>query len=100
MGPTHMELSVDMADASERGRRRSRSGEADLGDQDCPRSESAYGHNGDSINSDEIVRKRRRSRKGLDKRFECTTEGCGKSYSRAEHLSVGPTALASTTYRI
>ncbi|KAL3424707.1 C2H2 finger domain-containing protein [Phlyctema vagabunda] len=31
-------------------------------------------------------RKRRRSRKGLDKKFECPTEGCGKSYSRAEHL--------------
>ncbi|RDW92131.1 C2h2 finger-containing protein [Coleophoma crateriformis] len=32
------------------------------------------------------TRKRRRSRKGLDKKFECPTEGCGKSYSRAEHL--------------
>lgn len=31
-------------------------------------------------------RKRRRSRKGLDKKFECPQEGCGKSYSRAEHL--------------
>lgn len=33
-------------------------------------------------------RKRRRSRKGLDKKFECPHEGCGKSYSRAEHLFV------------
>ncbi len=33
-----------------------------------------------------IPRKRRRSRKGLDKKFECPHEGCGKSYSRAEHL--------------
>ncbi|KAI1881369.1 hypothetical protein JX265_000195 [Neoarthrinium moseri] len=32
------------------------------------------------------TRKRRRSRKGLDKKFECPHEGCGKSYSRAEHL--------------
>lgn len=32
------------------------------------------------------ARKRRRSRKGLDKKFECSEEGCGKSYSRAEHL--------------
>jgi hypothetical protein len=32
------------------------------------------------------TRKRRRSRKGLDKKFECPQEGCGKSYSRAEHL--------------
>jgi hypothetical protein len=31
-------------------------------------------------------RKRRRSRKGLDKKFECPEEGCGRSYSRAEHL--------------
>lgn len=32
------------------------------------------------------ARKRRRSRKGLDKKFECPHDGCGKSYSRAEHL--------------
>ncbi|KAL8838211.1 MAG: hypothetical protein Q9170_002201 [Blastenia crenularia] len=31
-------------------------------------------------------RKRKRSRKGLEKCFPCTFEGCGKSYSRAEHL--------------
>ena len=31
-------------------------------------------------------RKRKRSRKGLDKKFDCPFEGCGKSYSRAEHL--------------
>lgn len=31
-------------------------------------------------------KRRRRSRKGLDKKFECPHEGCGKSYSRAEHL--------------
>ena len=31
-------------------------------------------------------RKRKRSRKGLEKNFPCTFEGCGKSYSRAEHL--------------
>jgi hypothetical protein len=31
-------------------------------------------------------KKRRRSRKGLDKKFECPHEGCGRSYSRAEHL--------------
>jgi len=33
-----------------------------------------------------IPRKRRRSRKGLDKKFDCPHEDCGKSYSRAEHL--------------
>ena len=31
-------------------------------------------------------RKRKRSRKDLDKKYACPTEGCGKSYSRAEHL--------------
>ncbi|KAL1840143.1 hypothetical protein VTJ49DRAFT_759 [Mycothermus thermophilus] len=39
-----------------------------------------------SSNSDGPARKRRRSRKGLDKKFECPEKGCGKSYSRAEHL--------------
>ena len=31
-------------------------------------------------------RKRKRSRKGLEKNFACPHPGCGKSYSRAEHL--------------
>ena len=31
-------------------------------------------------------RKRKRSRKGLEKNFACPQAGCGKSYSRAEHL--------------
>lgn len=41
-----------------------------------------------SSNSEGPARKRRRSRKGLDKKFECPEKGCGKSYSRAEHLYV------------
>ncbi|KAF2264083.1 hypothetical protein CC78DRAFT_255064 [Lojkania enalia] len=44
---------------------------------------------GDGVDGGEATgssRKRRRSRKGLDKKFECPHEGCGKSYSRAEHL--------------
>ncbi|CAO2652862.1 Nn.00g022730.m01.CDS01 [Neocucurbitaria sp. VM-36] len=56
-----------------RGRRRDRSDEGDTGD----------GGDGEAQGSS---RKRRRSRKGLDKKFECPHEGCGKSYSRAEHL--------------
>jgi hypothetical protein len=55
-----------------RGRRRDREDD-DGGD----------GLDGDATGSS---RKRRRSRKGLDKKFECPHEGCGKSYSRAEHL--------------
>ena len=58
-------------DSSEaRGRRR---------DRDDSGEDGADGETGGS-------RKRRRSRKGLDKKFECPHEGCGKSYSRAEHL--------------
>jgi hypothetical protein len=56
-----------------RGRRRDRDEDGDTGD----------GGDGDGNGSS---RKRRRSRKGLDKKFECPHEGCGKSYSRAEHL--------------
>lgn len=44
------------------------------------------GADGHSSGTDGPSRKRRRSRKGLDKKFECPQEGCGKSYSRAEHL--------------
>ena len=36
--------------------------------------------------TDDKPRKRKRSRKGLDKNFPCPSPGCGKSYSRAEHL--------------
>ena len=70
-----------------RGRRRSRvnsknkegSGDASPIDDDAADGHSSGSDGGPS-------RKRRRSRKGLDKKFECPQEGCGKSYSRAEHL--------------
>lgn len=39
-----------------------------------------------SSNTEPQTRKRRRSRKGLDKKFECPQQGCGRAYSRAEHL--------------
>ncbi|ESZ95488.1 hypothetical protein SBOR_4142 [Sclerotinia borealis F-4128] len=50
--------------------------------------ELSQGEFGDGHTSgdDGPSRKRRRSRKGLDKKFECPSENCGKSYSRAEHL--------------
>lgn len=32
-------------------------------------------------------RKRRRSRKGLEKQYECDAPGCGKRFTRSEHLS-------------
>lgn len=59
-----------------RGRRRTR--EVDNGDDEQGDDQD----NGGVGNS----KKRRRSRKGLDNKFECPHEGCGKSYSRAEHL--------------
>ncbi|KAJ5320595.1 hypothetical protein PENANT_c033G06324 [Penicillium antarcticum] len=40
------------------------------------------------MEDDHPSKRRRRSRKvHSDRKFECTFEGCGKSYSRAEHLS-------------
>jgi hypothetical protein len=60
-----------------RGRRRTR--EVENGDDDEQGGDQDNGGVGNS-------KKRRRSRKGLDKKFECPHEGCGKSYSRAEHL--------------
>jgi hypothetical protein len=72
-----------------RGRRRSRtmtrpkenSEYASVGDGDDGQSSEPDGADGP-----DGPRKRRRSRKGLDKKFECPQDGCGKSYSRAEHL--------------
>ncbi|KAL1899969.1 hypothetical protein Cpir12675_001193 [Ceratocystis pirilliformis] len=62
--------------SNDRGRRRSRSPPDEYEDDDGGPAQSLGGP----------TRKRRRSRKGLDKKFECPHEGCGKSYSRAEHL--------------
>lgn len=40
-----------------------------------------------SHSQSDSVKKRKRTRKGdSEKKFECKHEGCGKSYSRAEHL--------------
>jgi hypothetical protein len=58
-----------------RGRRRTR--DSDDGDDDLEDG---------SVPPPGSSKKRRRSRKGLDKKFECPHEGCGRSYSRAEHL--------------
>ncbi|KAK9430330.1 fungal-specific transcription factor domain-containing protein [Lipomyces doorenjongii] len=41
----------------------------------------------DSGLSQSHSRKRRRSRKGLDKIFECDAPGCGKRFTRSEHLA-------------
>ncbi len=61
--------------------------------QDRDRSTTARGEDesGDEKeNGDGILggkqRKRKRSRKGLEKNFPCPHQACGKTYSRAEHL--------------
>ena len=74
-----------------RGRRRSRvNSKSKEATEEVSPAEGADGH---SSGTDGPSRKRRRSRKGLDKKFECPQEGCGKSYSRAEHLQVIPSFL-------
>ncbi|KAI9798204.1 MAG: hypothetical protein M1833_004953 [Piccolia ochrophora] len=83
-----------------RGRRRSRhhgnaynrpgaegGGGGGDGDGDVDAADNGGGTSPDGDGAtDGPSRKRRRSRKGLDKKFECPHDGCGKSYSRAEHL--------------
>lgn len=72
-----------------RGRRRSRVQKVkDTSGEGSGADENRNGDEGHSSCADGPSRKRRRSRKGLDKKFECPQEGCGKSYSRAEHLYV------------
>ena len=70
-------------DDKNRGRRKNRVKDNPEASGDGSAGEGADGH---SSGTDGPSRKRRRSRKGLDKKFECPQEGCGKSYSRAEHL--------------
>jgi hypothetical protein len=80
------------ADDKTRGRRRIRNkikdeiGDVSPEESDRDAEREAEGADGPSSGNDGPTRKRRRSRKGLDKKFECPQEGCGKSYSRAEHL--------------
>jgi hypothetical protein len=81
MGPYDTDMDVESntspggQEESSRGRRRTR--EVENGDDD---------DNNDDDMGLGSSKRRRRSRKGLDKKFECPHEGCGKSYSRAEHL--------------
>ncbi|KIN08271.1 hypothetical protein OIDMADRAFT_140709 [Oidiodendron maius Zn] len=80
------------ADDKIRGRRRIRNkikdeiGDVSPEESDRDAEGEGEGADGPSSGNDGPTRKRRRSRKGLDKKFECPQEGCGKSYSRAEHL--------------
>ncbi|KAK3687524.1 fungal-specific transcription factor domain-containing protein [Podospora appendiculata] len=76
---------IKQEDDHERGRPRSRSDDNDVDGLDID-DDGEDGNHGHSSNSEGPARKRRRSRKGLDKKFECPEKGCGKSYSRAEHL--------------
>lgn len=91
MAPVRGPPSPDNArheDERDRGRPRNGSDAKDAEglDPDDADDGDAGGDQAHSSNSDGPARKRRRSRKGLDKKFECPEKGCGKSYSRAEHL--------------
>jgi uncharacterized Zn-finger protein len=61
-------------------------------DRESPEDERVDDESGDDVDEPTSKlgngqhRKRKRSRKGLDKKYHCPHEGCGKSYSRAEHL--------------
>ncbi|KAI1640036.1 fungal-specific transcription factor domain-containing protein [Biscogniauxia mediterranea] len=85
-GPTPPQHVKQEEDTDERQHRGSFSGGKDIDGHESDQAGDDDAKNGNSSNSDGPVKKRRRSRKGLDKKFECPTEGCGKSYSRAEHL--------------
>ncbi|KAI1498716.1 fungal-specific transcription factor domain-containing protein [Biscogniauxia marginata] len=85
-GPTPPQHVKQEEDDGEQRRRESLSGARDMEGHESDQAGDDDLKNDNSSNSDGPVKKRRRSRKGLDKKFECPTEGCGKSYSRAEHL--------------
>jgi hypothetical protein len=85
----HQEQHVKQEHEPDRGRIRSRSDEKDAEGDEHDQTANGYGdeRHANSSNSDGgPSRKRRRSRKGLDKKFECPEKDCGRSYSRAEHL--------------
>ena len=86
---TNMTISTPTAkpEASAASERASDELQSPDGDGQRGRRRNRDGENGDDASGDEgSSKKRRRSRKGLDKKFECPHVGCGKSYSRAEHL--------------
>ena len=75
---------VSQGDAgTRRGRKQEREGSGDAGKEDEAMSGDDQDNSGTTGNGE---RKRKRSRKGLDKKYKCLQDGCGKSYSRAEHL--------------
>lgn len=70
-----------------RGRRRNRvQHDQDEASEDAIAAEKEAISSGGDAEPQDGPRKRRRSRRGLDKKFECPHEDCDKSYSRAEHL--------------
>ena len=87
--PTQRSPSSDSSGASPPGSEGSRGRKQERDRSVTPKVEADGEHEKDG--EDEASaggkpRKRKRSRKGLEKNFACPWEGCGKSYSRAEHL--------------
>ncbi|KAE8354096.1 fungal-specific transcription factor domain-containing protein [Aspergillus coremiiformis] len=59
----------------------------DQGPKDIHREREVEIMDKDTVTVNSAPKKRKRARKvNSDRKFECTFEGCGKSYSRAEHL--------------
>ena len=81
--------SSSMSDDSHPGPQTLRGREQDSEQRPIGRTDDNSG-NENEYNTESIPaqkhRKRKRSRKGLEKTFFCPQEDCGKSYSRAEHL--------------
>ncbi|KAF3063967.1 hypothetical protein GL218_02045 [Daldinia childiae] len=78
---------IQHEDDPQRGRRRSRSPDKDIDGNESDQAGDGDTKNGNSSNSDGPVRKRRRSRKGLDKKFECPTEGCDRHTAKGSALN-------------
>lgn len=79
--PQHQHQTLSKEEEKPRGRERDREPESNKMDIT-----QSNGSGQLSSTTEPPSRKRRRSRKGLDKKFECPQQGCGRTYSRAEHL--------------
>ena len=87
--PTQRSPSSESSGASPAGSEGSRGRKKERDRSITPKAEADGEHEKggeDELSAGGKPRKRKRSRKGLEKNFPCPWGGCGKSYSRAEHL--------------
>ncbi len=76
-----MATTMTEMDTDTRRQRQSQDGELD-----SPVANGDGSHHGANHNAQSAKKRRRGAKANSDKKFECKQEGCGKSYSRAEHL--------------